>query len=73
VARHDLRERVEADADEVERPDVVLVERGEVVRMVALREDRRVDAGMQRLDAAAQQLGGPRQLFDTRRLDTALS
>jgi hypothetical protein len=52
VARHDLRERVEADADEVERPDVVLVERGEVVRMVAPREDRRVDARMQRLDAA---------------------
>jgi hypothetical protein len=51
----------------------VLVERGEVVRMVAPREDRRVDARMQRLDAAAQQLGGLRQLFDTRRLDTALS
>jgi hypothetical protein len=72
VARHDLRERVEADADEVERPDVVLVERGEVVRMVAPREDRRVDARMQRLDAAAQQLGGLRQLFDACCLDAAL-
>jgi hypothetical protein len=72
VARHDLRERVKADADKVERPDVVLVERGEVVRAIAPRQDRRVDAGMQRLDAAAEQLGDLRQLLDAGRLDAAL-
>jgi hypothetical protein len=72
MSRRDLPERIEADADEVERPDVVLVERGQVVRMVAPREDRRVDAGMQRLDATAQQLGGLRQLLDACCLDAAL-
>jgi hypothetical protein len=73
VSRRDLRERVEVDADEVERPDVVLVERGEVVRVVPSREDRRVDAGMERLYATAEQLGDLRQLLDARRLDSALS
>jgi hypothetical protein len=72
VSRRDLPERVQVDADEVERPDVVLLERGEVVRVVVPREDRRVDAGMQRLDATAEQLGDLRQLLDARRLDAAL-
>jgi hypothetical protein len=73
VSRRDLRERVEVDADKVERPDVVLLERGEVVRVVPPREDRRVDAGMERLDATAEQFGDLRQLLDARRLDSALS
>jgi hypothetical protein len=73
VSRRDLRERVEADADEVERTDAVLLERGEVVRVVAPREDRRVNAGMERLDATAEQLRNLRQLLDARRLDAALS
>jgi hypothetical protein len=56
VARDDLRERVEVDAHEVERPDVVLVERRNVVLAVASREDPRVDARVQRLHAAAEHL-----------------
>jgi hypothetical protein len=72
VLRRDLREGVQADADEVERPDVVRLERGEVVWMVAASEDRGVDTGMERLDAASEQLGDLRQLVDSRRLDAAL-
>ena len=52
--------------------DVVLVERGQVVRMVAAGEDRRMDPRVQRLDAAAEQLRDLGQLLDARHLDPVL-
>ena len=59
-------ERVEVDADEVERLDAVLLERGEIVLRVAPGEDGRVDARVQRLDAPAEELGNVGQLVDRR-------
>ena len=53
----DRRERIEVDADEVERLDLVLGERLRCPRQVAPGEDARVDARVQRLDAAAEHLG----------------
>ena len=47
--RGDVLERIEVDADEVERLDLLLVERGAVVGAVAAGEDRGVDARVQRL------------------------
>ena len=41
VPRGDLLERIEVDADEVERLDPVLLERGDVLRLVAPGEDAR--------------------------------
>jgi hypothetical protein len=52
--------------------DVVLVERRQVVRVVAPGQDRRVDARMQRLDPAAEQLRDLGQLLDARDLDAVL-
>src|SRR5262245_12037497 len=52
--------------------DVVLVERCKVVRVVAPREDRRVDPRVQCLHAAAEQLGNLGQLLDPRDLDPVL-
>src|SRR5918994_7364068 len=72
VARDDLREGVEAHAHEVERLDAVVVERGQVVRMVAARQDRRVDPRVERLHAAAEHLRDLGQLFHRRRVDPAL-
>ena len=60
VAADDLRERVEVDADEVERLDPATRERLEVVGVVVPREDARVDVRVQRLHPAAQQLRAPR-------------
>ena len=60
----DLLEGIEVDADEVERLDVLLLERCEIVVAVAAREDRRVDARMQRLHAAAEHLGRVGQRLD---------
>ena len=59
-------ERVEVDADEVERLDAVLLERGEIVLRIAPGEDGRVDARVQRLDAPAEELGNVGQLVDRR-------
>ena len=52
--------------------DVVLVERGQVVRVVAPREDRRMDPRMQRLDASAEQLRDLGQVLDARHLEPVL-
>jgi hypothetical protein len=62
--RRHLREGVEVHADEVERPDLVLVQRGEVVVAVTPGEDGRMDARMERLDAAAEHLRDARELLD---------
>jgi hypothetical protein len=42
----------------------VLLQRREIVVTIAASEDCRMDVRMQRLDAAAEQLGDPGQLFD---------
>src|SRR5262249_44655162 len=60
----DLLERIEVDADEVERFDAVLLERGDVLGLVAAREDAGVNTGMERLDAPAEHLGRSRDLLD---------
>ena len=70
--RDDLREGVEVDADEVERADAVLVERGEVVRVVSAGQDRGVDPRVQGLHAAAEELGDLGQVLDPRGLDSVL-
>ena len=65
-SRDDRAERIEVDADEVERLDLLLVERREVVGAVASREDAAVDARVQRLHAAAEHLGRVRHVLDAR-------
>src|SRR5262249_49882483 len=50
------RKRIEVDDDEVVRLDVVLLQRRDVLREVAPREDPRVDARMECLHAPAQHL-----------------
>ena len=52
----DRCEGIEVDADEIDRRDVVLGERVDVLGKVAPREDSRMDARVQRLDAAAEHL-----------------
>ena len=69
----DLAERIEVDAHEVERPDLVLVERREVVVLVAPREDRRVDGRVERLDAPAEHLRDAGQLLDSLDVQTDLA
>src|SRR5207248_159402 len=64
VPGDDVREGIEVDADEIERTDLVLVQRREIVVEVAPREDRRVDARVERLDAAAEQLRDVGQRLD---------
>src|SRR6185437_14463029 len=61
LLRRDLLERVEVDADEIERLDAVFCEGRDVVGVVAAREDAGVDARMERLHAAAEHLGEVRQ------------
>jgi hypothetical protein len=56
AAGDDVLERVEVDADEVDRLDRVVLERGAVICPVAAGQDRRVDARVQRLDPAAEHL-----------------
>ncbi len=63
-AARDLAERIEVDADEVERADLVGLERCGVLGVVAAREDGRVDTGMERLDPASEQLGDAGDLLD---------
>ena len=72
VPRDDLREGIEVDADEVERLDAVLVERREVVGVVAAGEDRGVDARVKRLDASAEELGDLGQVLDALDVDPVL-
>ena len=52
--------------------NAVLVQRGQVVRVVATGEDRGVNVRMERLDAASEQLGDLRQVVDTPDLDPVL-
>ena len=68
----DRRERIEADADEVDGLDVVLGERRRVFRQVAPRENPGVDARVQRLDAAAEHLGRLGHLLDPRHVEALL-
>jgi hypothetical protein len=62
----DRSEGIEVDADEVDRLDLVLCERVDVLGQVAPREDPGVDARVQRLDAAAEHLGRLRHVLDGR-------
>ena len=64
VAAGDFAERIEVDADDVERTDLLLVQVCDVVGVVAAREDRCVDVGVKRLDAPAEHLGDTGQLLD---------
>ena len=72
VAAGDLAERIEVDADDVERSDVLFLEGRDVVGVIAAREDRSVDVGMERLDAAAEHGCGPGQLLDLFDLESGL-
>ena len=62
--RRDLLERIEVDADEVERLDPVLLERGDVFGLVAAGEDAGVDARVERLHAPAEHLRRGRDVLD---------
>jgi hypothetical protein len=68
----DALERVQVHADEVERLDALLAERLDVVRTVAPGEDAGVNAGMQRLDPAAEQLRHLGQLLHARNVQAHL-
>ena len=59
-------ERVEVDADEVERRDAVPLEVGDVLGDIAAGEDASVNGRMQRHDPVAEHLGEPRQRLDAR-------
>src|SRR5262249_41405248 len=65
-------EGIEVDADEVERLDVLVVERIHVLRDVAAREDAGMDARVQRLDAAAEHLRRRGDRLDARDRDLVL-
>ena len=58
-------ERIEVDADDVERLYLLLGERGEIVGAIAAGEDAAVDGGMQRLDSSAKHLWRARHVLDT--------
>src|SRR5262249_52208370 len=64
VAGDGLAERGEVDADQVDWADLRLLERGDILRLGAPGEDGRVDARVQRLDAAPEQLPPLRDLLD---------
>ena len=59
-----LGERIEVDADEIERLDPVLVERCHVLGDVAADEDPGVDARVERLHAPTQHLREVRDCLD---------
>ena len=64
VTPGDVAERIEVDADEVERTDRLFVERRNVVGMIAPREDCGVDSGVKGLDASSEHLGHPGELLN---------
>src|SRR5262249_30618141 len=64
VAAGDLTEGIKVHADEIEWCDLLRLECGNVVRTVAPREDRSVDARVQSLDAPTEHLCDAGQLFD---------
>src|SRR5207253_5601818 len=68
----DRGERIEVDADEVERLDVLVVERVHVLGDVAAREDAGVDPGVERLHAACEHLRSRRHLLHARDGDAVL-
>jgi hypothetical protein len=59
-----LLEGIERDDHQVDRGDAVALERGEVLRDVAARENAGVDHGMERLHPAVEHLGEPGHLGD---------
>jgi hypothetical protein len=68
-ATRDLCERVQTDANEVERDDPVPPEGGDVLRVVGAGENRGVDPRVERLHPPSEHLRDLRQVFDQRRLD----
>ena len=66
LARDAVLERIEVDADDVEGLELVLRERRSVLGQVAPGEDGRMDAGVKRLDPAAEHLGEPGHVLDAR-------
>ncbi len=67
-----FHERVEVAADQVDPFEPKARERLHVSRLVAPREDARVDAGVQRFDAAVHHLGKSGQVGDRMRVDRRL-
>ena len=65
-------ERIEVHAHEVDRLDVVLLERLGVLGRVAHREQARVELGVQRLDAAVHDLGEARVVVDRADLEAGV-
>ena len=57
-------EGVEVDDDEVDGRDALSLQLGDVLRQVAAGEDAGVDGGMERLDAAVEDLGEAGELGD---------
>ena len=62
--RDGLDEGVEVDDDEVDRRDALSLQLRHVLRQVAAGEDAAVDDGMERLDAAVEDLGEAGELGD---------
>src|SRR5215211_5074987 len=72
VASDGLFERIEVDADEVYRADILLDELLYVVGVCEVGEDAAVDLGVQRLDPPAEYLRRARHLGDGNDLDAGL-
>ena len=68
-----LLERIEVDADQVDRLDPLGLERGHVLAVVAAREQRRVQPRVQRLHPPVEQLGGAGELGHVGDLDSRLA
>ena len=71
-ARHRLPERIQVHADDIDRADVVLVERRHVGRIVPAREDATMDIRVQRLHAPVEDLGEPGDGADANDLEAGL-
>ena len=72
VAGDRALERIEVDADQVDRLDLAFAQGRGVLGVVADRQQRRVQVGVKRLDAAVEDLGEPGQVLDLPHLDPRL-
>ena len=66
-------ERIEVDADQIDRLDLVLSQRLGVLRVVAYGQQRRVQVRVERLHPAVEDLREPGQLLDRPRVDPGLA
>ena len=66
-------ERVEVDADHVDEPDAVLLQRPQMLGIVAARQQTAVHLGMEGLDPSVADFGESRHLADVQHFNTAVA